>query len=162
MLYDRAHTRQIADFGGLSAVLPVYGGLFLFVCLSSLGLPGLNGFVGEFLILNGTFPVLRVLAILGSGGVVLSAIYLLWAYQRVFQGPPKVPHAERRSLWKDLSFRELAAVVPLLVMTVVIGVYPRPFLSRIEPSVREAIHGAQNAATPTGSQTASRSEGVKP
>ena len=67
MLYDRAHTRQIADFGGLAGVLPVYGGLFLFVCLSSLGLPGLNGFVGEFLILNGTFPVLRVLAILGSG-----------------------------------------------------------------------------------------------
>src|SRR5207249_6716805 len=92
--------------------------------------------------------------ILGSGGVVLSAIYLLWAYQRVFQGPPKVPHAERASLWKDLSFRELAAVVPLLIMTVVIGVYPRPFLSRIEPSVREAIHGAASAGAPTGAQTA--------
>ena len=118
------------------------------MCLSSLGLPGLNGFVGEFLILNGTFPVLRVLAILGSGGVVLSAIYLLWAYQRVFHGQPKVPHAERKSLWRDLSFRELAAVVPLLIMTLVIGVYPRPFLSRIEPSVRQAIHGAANAGPP--------------
>src|SRR4029077_7195357 len=107
MLYDRDKTRRSADFGGLASVLPVYGGLFLFVCLSSLGLPGLNGFVGEFLILNGTFPVLRVLAILGSGGVVLSAIYLLWAYQRVFHGQPKVPHAERKSLWRDLSFREL-------------------------------------------------------
>jgi NADH-quinone oxidoreductase subunit M len=158
MLYDRAHTRQIADFGGLAAVLPVYGGLFLFVCLSSLGLPGLNGFVGEFLILNGTFPVLRVLAILGSGGVVLSAIYLLWAYQRVFHGQPKVPHGERRSLWRDLSFRELAAVVPLLIMTLVIGVYPRPFLSRIEPSVREAIHGAASAATPSGSSAVSGSQ----
>ncbi|HXL42006.1 MAG TPA: NADH-quinone oxidoreductase subunit M, partial [Actinomycetota bacterium] len=158
MLYDRAHTRQIADFGGLAAVLPVYGGLFLFVCLSSLGLPGLNGFVGEFLILNGTFPVLRVLAILGSGGVVLSAIYLLWAYQRVFQGPPKVPHAERRSLWRDLSLRELCAVVPLLIMTLVIGVYPRPFLSRIEPSVRVAIHGAATAATPSGASGPSGSQ----
>jgi NADH-quinone oxidoreductase subunit M len=167
MLYDRAHTRQIADFGGLAAVLPVYGGLFLFVCLTSLGLPGLNGFVGEFLILNGTFPVLRVLTIVGSGGVVLSAIYLLWAYQRVFHGQPKVPHAERRSLWKDLSFRELAAVVPLLIMTVVIGVYPRPFLRRIEPSVREVIHGAANAGTAPGTPAATparaqNASGVKP
>ena len=163
MLYDRAHTRQIADFGGLAAVLPVYGGLFLFTCLSSLGLPGLNGFVGEFLILNGTFPVLRVLAILGSGGVVLSAIYLLWAYQRVFQGQPKVPHAERRSLWRDLSFRELAAVVPLLIMMLVIGIYPRPFLARIEPSVRQAIHGAANAGPPPGLENAAQVRpGVKP
>ena len=159
MLYDRAHTRQIADFGGLAGVLPVYGGLFLFVCLTSLGLPGLNGFVGEFMILNGTFPVLRVLAILGSGGVVLSAIYLLWAYQRVFHGEPKVPHAERKSIWKDLSFRELCAVVPLLIMTVVIGVYPRPFLSRIEPSVRQAIHGGSTGTTPAPPTTAA---GVKP
>jgi len=151
MLYDRAHTRQIADFGGLASVLPVYGGLFLFVCLSSLGLPGLNGFVGEFMILNGTFPVLRILAILGSGGVVLSAIYLLWAYERVFHGPAKMPHPERKSLWKDLSVRELAAVVPLLVMTVVIGVYPRPFLSRIEPSVRQTIHDASVAGATPGS-----------
>jgi NADH-quinone oxidoreductase subunit M len=100
-----------------------------------------------------------VLAILGSGGVVLSAIYLLWAYQRVFHGEPKVPHAERKSLWKDLSFRELCAVVPLLIMTVVIGVYPRPFLSRIEPSVREAIHGAENVVTPAAPSSAA---GIKP
>src|SRR5207302_5813568 len=109
------------------------------------GLPGLNGFIGEFLILNGTFPVLRVMAILGTGGVILAAIYLLWAYERVFQGPTRVPHAERASRWKDLSVRELAAVVPLLVMTVVIGVYPRPFLSRIEPSVRQTIQRASDS-----------------
>jgi len=154
MLSDRAHTREIAAFGGLGAALPVFGGLFLFTCLSSLGLPGLNGFVGEFLILNGTFPVLRVLAILGAGGVVLSAIYLLWAYERVFHGPVRMPHAERRSVWTDLSWRELAAVVPLLVMTVVIGVYPRPFLKRIEPSVGAAIHGAATAGPSSGSNNA--------
>jgi NADH-quinone oxidoreductase subunit M len=142
MLYERAHTRQIADFGGLASVLPVYAGIFLFVCLSSLGLPGLNGFIGEFLILNGTFPVLRVMAILGAGGVVLAAIYLLWAYERVFHGPARVPHAERASRWRDLSVRELAALVPLLAMIVVIGVYPRPFLVRIEPSVRQAVQRA--------------------
>jgi len=145
MLYDRAHTRRIADFGGVASVIPVYAGIFLFVSLSSLGLPGLNGFIGEFLILNGTFPVLRVLAILGTGGVVLAAIYLLWAYERVFTGPTRLPHAERASRWKDLSVRELAAVVPLLIMTVVIGVYPRPFLTRIEPSVRQVIQRASDA-----------------
>jgi NADH-quinone oxidoreductase subunit M len=142
MLYDRAHTRQIADFGGVATALPIYAGIFLFVALVSLGLPGLSGFVGEFLVLNGSYPVDRVLAILGTGGVLLSAIYLLWAYERVFTGPTRLPHGERKSLWRDLSFRELAAVVPLLVMTLVIGVYPRPFLSRIEPSVRTAIHAA--------------------
>ena len=150
MLYDRAHTRQIADFGGIANVLPVYAGLFLFTALSSLGLPGLNGFVGEFLILNGTYPVDRVLAILGAGGVVLSAIYLLWAYERVFTGARKVPHEDRPSLWKDLSLRELAAVVPLLVMALVIGVYPRPFISRIEPSVRTALLGTTSPRAPTG------------
>ena len=147
MLYDRAHTRQISDFSGVASVLPVYSGLFLFICLGSLGLPGLNGFVGEFMILNGSFPVLRVLTILATGGVVLGAIYLLWLYQRVFHGPERLPHPERRSLWRDLSFRELAAVVPLLIMTVVIGVYPHPFTSRIEPSVRQAIHDA-SVSTP--------------
>jgi NADH-quinone oxidoreductase subunit M len=145
MLYDRAHTRQISEFRGVATALPVYAGLFLVVCLASLGLPGLSGFIGEFLVLNGTYPVDRVLAILGTGGVVLSAIYLLWAYERVFTGPTKLPHQERTSLWKDLSFRELAAVVPLLVMTLVIGVYPKPFLSRIEPSVRIAIHGSSTS-----------------
>ena len=145
MLYDRAHTRLIADFGGVSNVLPVYGGLFLIACLTSLGLPGLSGFVGEFLVLNGSFPADRVLTILGVGGVLLSAIYLLWAYERVFTGAKRVPHADRPSLWKDLSFRELCAVVPLLAMALAIGVYPKPILNRIEPSVRVAIHGSQTA-----------------
>ena len=159
MLYDRAHTRQIAEFRGVATALPVFAGLFLIVCLVSLGLPGLSGFVGEFLVLNGSFPVDQVLAILGVGGVVLSAIYLLWAYERVFTGPTKLPHGERKSLWRDLSFRELAAVVPLLVMTLVIGVYPKPFLSRIEPSVRLAIHGAATAPAYPGGQVAAPGSG---
>jgi len=94
----------------------------------------------------------KVLTILGVGGIILSAIYLLWVYERVFTGPQKVPHADRASLWKDLSFRELAALVPLLIMAVVIGVYPKPFLSRIEPSVRQAIHQAstEHPAPPPG------------
>ncbi|HWD08162.1 MAG TPA: NADH-quinone oxidoreductase subunit M [Actinomycetota bacterium] len=159
MLYDRAHTRQIAEFRGVSTAIPVFSGLFLFVCLVSLGLPGLSGFIGEFLVLNGSFPVDKVLVILGVGGILLSAIYLLWAYERIFTGPKKLPHEDRPSLWKDLSFRELAAVVPLLVMTVVIGVYPRPFLNRIEPSVRTAIHSASTVSPSSSPYSASSGRG---
>lgn len=142
MLYERAHTRSIADFGGLSKVMPVYAGIFLFVCLSSLGLPGLNGFVGEFLILSGSYPISRVLTVVGAFGIVLAAIYLLWAYERVFTGAERLPHGGRRRLWRDMSKRELALIAPVLALIVVIGVYPRPFLERIEPSVEKLIQTA--------------------
>jgi NADH-quinone oxidoreductase subunit M len=139
MLYDRAHSREIADFSGLQTLMPVFAGVFLMVALSSLGLPGLNGFVGEFLILSGSLPVYRLLTGAGALGVLLAAVYLLWAYERVFTGPQRVPHPERRTAWRDLGARELAIVAPLLVLILVIGVYPRPFLDRIEPSVAEVI-----------------------
>jgi NADH-quinone oxidoreductase subunit M len=139
MLYDRAHTRQIADFGGMAKVMPVYSGVFLLVALSSLGLPGLNGFVGEFLILNGSFSAFRVLTIVGASGVVLAAIYLLWAYERVFTGAEKVPHSERRSLWRDLQAREVAALAPIVAAIFFIGIYPKPVLDRIEPSVARMV-----------------------
>ena len=100
MLYERRHTRQIEDFGGIGVVAPVYSGVFLLVAMSSLGLPGLNGFVGEFLILLGTFEVNRLAAILGTGGVVGAALYLLWAYQRTFHGP--ITNDENRVI-KDLT-----------------------------------------------------------
>jgi NADH-quinone oxidoreductase subunit M len=142
MLYERSHTRAIADFGGLSKAMPLYAGIFLFVSLSSLGLPGLNGFVGEFLILSGSYPVSRILTIVGAFGIVLAAIYLLWAYERVFTGAERLPHRGRRSHWRDMSKRELALVAPVLAVILLIGVYPKPFLDRIEPSVEKLIQTA--------------------
>src|ERR687895_521167 len=94
-LYDRRHTRLIADFGGLAKSVPILSGIFLLVALSSLGLPGLNGFVGEFLVLAGTFGVEVWMTVAGAFGIVLAAIYLLWAYERMFTGKPRVPHGER-------------------------------------------------------------------
>jgi NADH-quinone oxidoreductase subunit M len=136
MLYERRHTRQIEDFGGLAAVAPLYSGMFLLVALSSLGLPGLNGFVGEFFILLGTFEANRLAAILGTGGVVGAALYLLWAYQRTFHGP--ITNDSNRVL-KDLSTRERLVLAPLVVLIVLMGVWPRPFFDRIEPSVRDIV-----------------------
>jgi len=132
-LYERRHTREIADFGGIAAVAPVYAGMFLIVALSSLGLPGLNGFVGEFLVILGAFVRNRTWAVIAATGVILAAVYLLWAYQRVFHGPIDIQ--ENRAV-RDLSFREGLAVVPLVAAIVLIGVWPKPFLERMEPSLQ--------------------------
>ena len=136
-LYDRRHTRAIADFGGLAGVVPVMAGIFLFVALSSIGLPGLNGFVGEFLILLGTFFTYRWWVIPAAFGIVLAAIYLLWAYQRVFHGEIKLE--ENRTV-VDLNVRELAMLAPVLALIALIGVYPRPFLDSIEPSAARVTY----------------------
>jgi NADH-quinone oxidoreductase subunit M len=142
-IYDRRHTRQIADFGGLARSIPVLAGLFLFVLLSSIGLPGLNGFVGEFLILLGTFFRYRWWVIPAAFGIVLAAIYLLWAYQRVFQG--EITHEENRSL-RDISLREIAMLAPVVALIVFIGVYPKPFLDRIEPSAARVVRTLRSAS----------------
>jgi NADH-quinone oxidoreductase subunit M len=130
MLYERTHTRDLGRLGGLGSRTPVLAGLFLVVALSSLGLPGLNGFVGEFLILVGAFDTSRVLVVIGAAGIVLSAIYLLLAYQRSMHGdlPPALADTP------DVSGREIAILAPVVAAIVAIGVYPKPFLDRIEPS----------------------------
>jgi NADH-quinone oxidoreductase subunit M len=135
-LYERRHTREIADFGGLARSVPVMAGIFLFVALSSIGLPGLNGFVGEFLILLGTFTAFSWWVIPAAFGIVLAAIYLLWAYQRVFQGP--VTNEENSSI-VDLRWRELGMLAPVLALIVVIGMYPKPFLDRIGPAADRVV-----------------------
>jgi NADH-quinone oxidoreductase subunit M len=132
VIYERRHTRLIKEFGGLWMQLPVYAAIFMVVMLSSVGLPGLNGFVGEFLILVGAFGVHRTATVIGVSGVILGAVYLLWMYQRVMFGPLENP-ANR--VLKDLSAREILVFVPILVMLFVMGMYPRPILSRMEPSV---------------------------
>jgi len=132
MIYERTHTRKIADYGGLAKVMPVYAGIFLFSAFASAGLPGLSGFIGEFTILIGAYLTLPVLTIIAGSGVILAAIYLLWAYERVFTGP--VTNSKLEGL-KDLGFREVAILAPLVLLIIGIGVYPKPVIDRIEPSV---------------------------
>jgi NADH-quinone oxidoreductase subunit M len=135
ILYDRRHTRDIADFGGVWKSAPRLGGVFLAVTFASIGLPGLSGFVGEFLALIGTFVTHRPYAVVAAVGVILAAVYLLWAFQRVFTGEPSGENANLR----DLDRRELATLAPLLALSLVLGVYPQPLLERVEPSVKALI-----------------------
>jgi NADH-quinone oxidoreductase subunit M len=146
MIYDRRHTRMIRDFGGLAATMPVFATFFMIVMLSSVGLPGLNGFVGEFLILIGSFKSAFLgspwYAVVAASGVVLAAVYLLWSYQRVFFGP--VVNAENRSV-KDLSVREWAVLIPVVLMIVWLGVYPKTFLDKSAVSARTTVHRFEEA-----------------
>ena len=130
-VYERRHTREIAALGGLQSAAPVMAGVFTLVMLSSVGLPGLNGFVGEFLVLLGAFSSARWWAVIAVTGVILAALYLLWAYQRVFHGPAEGENATMA----DLRPSELLGILPLLVLIVFLGVYPKPVLERIEPAV---------------------------
>lgn len=136
MLYERRHTRLMADYGGIAKVMPAFAAVFMIVTLSSIGLPGLNGFIGEFLILFGTFKVWPCLALISLGGVILSAVYMLGMYQKVFFGPVTDP--ANRDL-PDLKAREWLCVLPLLVLIVWIGVYPNFFLRRIDTAVNDYI-----------------------
>jgi NADH-quinone oxidoreductase subunit M len=131
MIYERRHTREIAKLRGIQAVAPVFAAAFMVVMLSSIGVPGLNGFVGEFLILIGSFAHARWWVIIAATGVILAALYLLWAYQRVFHGEPD---DDNRS-FPELKLREAAVLLPFIGLIVFTGVYPKPMLDRIEPSV---------------------------
>jgi NADH-quinone oxidoreductase subunit M len=161
IIYERTHTRAIADYGGVAKVVPMFAAAFLVIVLSSIGLPGTNGFVGEFLILAGSFvaplvperllpggvpaPAMHspLMATLAATGVVLGAVYMLRMYQQVMLGP--VRHAENRRL-ADLSLREWLAVAPLLLLVVVMGVFPQPFLRRIEPAAQRYVARVARAA----------------
>ncbi len=136
MIYERRHTRLIAELSGLQKAAPLMAGAFTVVMLSSIGLPGLNGFVGEFLILNGTFTAHRWYAVVAATGVILAALYLLWAYQRTFHGPPR---STADAEMADLNLREGALLGVFIVGIVFLGVYPKPMIERIEPSVERLI-----------------------
>jgi NADH-quinone oxidoreductase subunit M len=135
MIYERRHTRQISELNGLQKVAPWMAAIFTVVMLSSIGVPGLNGFVGEFLILIGTFITHRWYAVVGATAVILAAVYLLWAYQRVFHGEP----TDDNATMPDMNWKERWVMVPLLVAIVFLGVYPKPVLTRIQPSVDAVI-----------------------
>lgn len=145
VIYERRHTRLISEYGGLWKQTPLYASIFLITMLSSIGLPGLNGFIGEFLILLGAFKANVWAGAFAVSGVVLGAVYMLWMYQRVIFGPLK---NEANKKLTDLSFREVAIFVPLLALMFFMGLYPQPFLSRMEKSVEATLaRVAQKTAT---------------
>jgi NADH-quinone oxidoreductase subunit M len=136
IIYERRHTYEISEFGGLATPMPKYATYFLFTLLASVGLPLLNGFIGEFLVLSGTFQARPVYGILGATGVIWSACYLLWMYQRVFYG--QVKHDINKTL-PDMDGREKAALVPIAIAALVMGVAPLVWLAAIEPGVQAVL-----------------------
>jgi NADH-quinone oxidoreductase subunit M len=141
IIYERRHTREISEFGGLAHAMPLYAAVFMVVTLASIGLPGLCGFVGEFLVLFGTFasdqlPSARLFAVLAATGVVLGAIYMLWMYQRVFFGSVR---NEANEGLLDLNLREALVLVPILVFIVWLGVQPGLVLDRLQPSLERLL-----------------------
>ena len=145
MIYRRSGSFSTRDLTGLQSKAPVLAGLFTVTMLASIGVPGLNGFVGEFLILSGTFLTHRWWAVVATAGVVVAAVYLLWAYQQVFHGRPTAALAS----FKEITWREGAFMAPLIAVIVFLGVYPGPVLNRITPSVDELVAHVEQVAHPT-------------
>jgi NADH-quinone oxidoreductase subunit M len=135
MISDRRHTREIAALKGLQKAAPVFAAVFTVVMMSSIGLPGLNGFVGEFLVLVGSFLTRRWFTVVAAAGVILAALYLLWAYQRVFHGEPDDDNRH----FPEMTWSEGLVMAPLLGLIVFLGIYPKPVLERMEPSVERLI-----------------------
>ena len=156
ILYERRHTRMISDFSGLSHVMPVYATIFLIMTMSSIGMPTLNGFIGEFMILQGVFadPTYRLWAVWGALGIVLGAAYMLWFYQRVMFG--QIEQEENRIL-PDLNLREIATFVPLIILAFWIGLYPKTFLDYLHDPVNQIVDRVRPGEfSPLPAQTALR------
>lgn len=136
VVYERRHTRMIGEYGGLSKIMPVYAAVFLVMTMSSIGLPALNGFIGELLILQGVFVANKLWAVVAASGIVLGAAYMLWLYQRTMFGKVENPKNERLP---DLSVREFATFAPLIVLAVWIGLYPKPFIEMLDTSVSRVV-----------------------
>ncbi len=150
IVYERRHTREIAEYGGLSKVMPVYATIFMIMTMSSIGLPGLNGFIGELLVLQGVYVVNKLWAALAASGIVLGAAYMLWLYQRTMFGKIDNPRNERLP---DLNLREVATFVPLVVLAFWIGLYPSPVLRRLETSVDRVMARVDARYTPRFART---------
>ncbi len=160
MIYDRRHTYDLSEYGGLATPMPIYATFFMFIMLSSVGLPLLNGFVGEFLILSGAFQAKQLYGIIAATGVIWSACYLLWMYQRVFYGNVTNP---KNATLRDLDAREQISMWPLAVAALVMGVAPMLWLHSIDPSVASALKqfsaGVQASAPPSVILSGVRSQG---
>jgi NADH-quinone oxidoreductase subunit M len=148
MIYDRTHTRLIADYGGVAKLMPVFATFLMIISLSSIGLPGLNGFVGEFLILIGSFKSTlidnRVFTAVAGLGIIFSAVYMLWMYQRVMFGPARQDGLYGGHHLTDLTKREIAVLVPIIFFVVWIGIYPKPFLSKSALLVKHTVEQIEN------------------
>jgi NADH-quinone oxidoreductase subunit M len=149
IVYERRHTRMIAEYSGLSKIMPVYAAVFMVMMLSSIGMPALNGFIGEILILQGVFVVSKVWAAVAASGIVLGAAYMLWLYQRTMFG--KVENPKNEGL-KDLNLREFATFAPLIVLALWIGLYPAPFLDRLTTSVDRVVARVNTTYAPKTAQ----------
>ncbi len=136
IVYDRRHTRQISDYQGLAKIMPLYSAVFAIMMLSSIGLPGLNGFIGEFSILVGTFQVRWYWALLAGSGIILGAGYMLWLYQRVMLGEVK---SEENLKMSDLNLREFIQFIPLILLAFGIGIYPKPIFRVLERPVNKIV-----------------------
>ncbi len=148
-IYERRHTRMISDFGGIARVMPLYAAAFMIATLASIGLPGMSGFIGEFLVLVGTFksatlPGATLFAVLGATGVVFGALYMLWMYQRVFLGEVKNP--QNQGL-RDLGLREVLLLAPIFFFILWMGLQPRPWLKTIEPALNAVIQHQESAVS---------------
>jgi len=148
IIYERRHNRMIAEYGGLAKVMPLYAMFFMIITMSSIGLPTLNGFIGEFTILIGAFHHSWVWAMFAASGIVLGAAYMLWMYQRVFFG--ELSNEKNKGL-KDLSWREQWTLIPLLVLAFWVGLYPKPFFERMEPTVNRVLARVSVAQPDRGS-----------
>jgi NADH-quinone oxidoreductase subunit M len=153
MIYERRHSRLIGDYGGIARVVPLFSLILTVVALSSIGLPGLNGFVGEFLVLLGSFGTYPWATGIATTGVIFAAAYLLWALQRMIFNRLDKPDNERLM---DLTPRELAVLVPLVVGIVWLGLFPGPVLRRMEPASRRFVDAVQPARTTTAERVGGR------
>lgn len=154
MLYDRTHTREIADYGGIAKSVPLFSFIFMIVALSSIALPGTNGFVGEFLILSGSFRSFPIPTMIATSGVILSAVYMLWMVERVFFGPLK---QETLGSLKDMKWREVLTMVPLVILILWMGLKPNFFLKKIDLATNTLVERIER-----GSKALALREGHRP
>jgi NADH-quinone oxidoreductase subunit M len=145
IIYERRHTRMIEAYGGIARVVPLFAAMLTFVSLSSIGLPGTNGFVGEFLVLLGSFKDYPLLTGIATTGVIFAAAYLLWAIQRVLFNALDKPENARMP---DLNWREIAISVPIVITIIWLGVYPAPVLRRMEPAAAKLVAQVRDGAAP--------------
>jgi NADH-quinone oxidoreductase subunit M len=157
MLYERRHTREISEFGGIAKAVPLLSLVLTVVALASIGLPGLNGFVGEFLVLIGSFREFPIATGIATTGVIFAAAYLLWALQRIIFNRLDRPENEKLA---DLTARELVVLLPLLAGIVWMGVYPKPVLQRLEPAARRYIEQTKGLPIPGGEVVPRRAGGA--
>jgi len=157
MLSDRRHTKLIAEYGGLKSVMPKLVAMFLLITLASIALPGMNGFVGEFMIFVGSYSETKVLTAIAASGVILSAVYMLWMFQRVNYGPLTNP--KNKGL-RDLSVREWIVIAPIVAMCIIMGVFPNIFLKPMEPAVKRAVEYVRGVAPVNAGASATTTSGA--